>query len=52
LATSPTPADVLDPVGLGKAEILVEPVTDIVAVEQEGVAVHQVEPLFDRVGNG
>ena len=33
-------ADVLDPVGLGEAEVLVEPVADIVAVEQEGVPAH------------
>ena len=33
-------ADILDPVGLGEAKILVEPVAHIVAVEQEGVAVH------------
>ena len=30
-------ADVLDPVGLGEAEVAVEAVADIVAVEQEGV---------------
>ena len=30
-------ADVLDPVGIGEAEILVEAVAHIVAVEQHGV---------------
>ena len=34
-------ADVLDPVGLGEAQVLVEPVADVVAVEQEGVPVHR-----------
>jgi hypothetical protein len=31
-------ADVLDAVGVGEAEVLVEPVADVVAVEQVGVA--------------
>ena len=46
------PADILDPVGLGKAQILVEAVAHIVAVEQEGVPVHQVQRLFHLIGDG
>ena len=30
-------ADVLDPIGLGEAQILVQAVADVVAVEQDGV---------------
>ena len=33
-ATSADPADVLDPVGIGEAEILVEAVPEVVAVER------------------
>src|SRR3546814_21133536 len=44
-------ADILDPVGLGEAEVAVEPVPDIVAVEQEAVAVHPVELFLDEVGD-
>src|SRR3546814_10790782 len=36
-------ADILDPVSLCEAEVAVEPVTDIVAVEQEAVPVHRSE---------
>src|SRR3546814_10617034 len=42
-------ADILDPVSLCEAEVAVEPVTDIVAVEQEAVPVHPVQLLFDEV---
>ena len=35
--------DILDPVGLGKAQVLIEPVPHIVAIKQECVAVHQVQ---------
>ena len=45
-------ANVFGPVGLGEAEIAVEPVADIVAIEQEGVTVHEGEPLFHRIGDG
>ena len=45
-------ADVLDPVGLGEAEIAVEPVADIVAVEQHGVVAARVQLLLDEVGDG
>ena len=45
-------ADVLDPVGIGEAEVAVEPVADVVAVQQVGVAAHRVQPLLDQVGDG
>ena len=44
-------ADVLDPVGVGEAEVLVEPVADVVAVEQVGVAAQRVQLLLDQVGD-
>ena len=46
------PADVLDAVGLGEAEVAVEPVADIVAVEQEGVPPARDELLLDQIGDG
>jgi hypothetical protein len=59
IATSPaspisraaSPADVLDPVGVGKAEVAVQPVPDIVAVEQHRVAAESQQFLLDPVGN-
>ena len=45
-------ADILDPVGLGEAQILVEPVADIVAVEQKSVSPDRVKLLLDEVGDG
>ena len=45
-------ADVLDAVGVGEAEVLVEAVADVVAVEQVGVAAERVQPLLDQVGDG
>ena len=44
-------ADVLDPVGIGEAEVLVEAVADVVAVEQRGVDAARVEPALDEVGD-
>ena len=44
-------ADVLDPVGLGEAEVAVEPVADIVAIEQHGVAAERKQLLVDDVGD-
>ena len=52
LATSPSAADVLDPVGVGKAEVAVEPVADIVAVEQHRVAAQRRQLLLQPVGDG
>ena len=45
------PADVLDAVGVGEAEVAVEPVTDIVAVEQHRVAADRQQLLFETVGD-
>ena len=42
------PADILDPVGLGEAEIAVETVADIVAIEQEGVPTDARPASFQR----
>ena len=42
-------ADVLDPVGGGEAEVLVEPVAHVVAVEQVGVGAALGELPFDEV---
>ena len=44
-------ADVLDAVGVGEAEVLVQAVADVVAVEQVGVAAARVQPLLDQVGD-
>ena len=45
-------ADILDSVGLGEAEVAVEAVTDIVAIEQKGMPSARREPLLDEVGDG
>ena len=45
-------ADVLDAVLVGEAEVAVEPVADIVAVEDVGVAARRVQLLFQQVGDG
>ena len=45
-------ADVFHTVGFGEAQILVQPVAHIVAVEKEGVAVHPRELLLDDVRDG
>ena len=45
-------ADVLDAVGVGEAEVLVEAVADVVAVEQVGVPAQRVQALLDEVGDG
>ncbi len=45
-------ADVLDPVGLGEAEILVQPVADVVAVEQDGVDAAGMKLRLDEIGDG
>src|SRR5262245_60256141 len=45
-------ADILHPVGVGEAEILVETVADIVAVEHISVAPHGVEPPLKRISDG
>ena len=44
-------ADVLDAVLVGEAQVLVEAVADVVAVEQEGVVAERVQPLLDQVGD-
>ena len=41
------PADVLDAIGIGEAEILVEPMSDVVAVEQISVTAEGMQPLLD-----
>ena len=45
-------ADVFYPVGIGKAQILVQPVAHIVAIQQIGVTVHPCELLFHKIRNG
>ena len=45
-------ADILHPVRVGKAEILVEPVADIVAVEHVSVPTERVQPLLQHIGDG
>jgi hypothetical protein len=42
--------DVLDPVGLGESQIAIEPLPDVVAVEQIGVATGFVQPPVKQVG--
>ena len=44
-------ADVFDAVGVGEAEVAVQAVADIVAIEQIGVAAERVQLLFDEVGD-
>ncbi len=46
------PTDVLDPIGVGEAEILVEPVADVVAVQQIGVTPVGEQLALDDVGDG
>src|SRR5262249_53715600 len=43
--------DVLEAVGRGETEVLVEPVTDVVAVEKVGVRPAARELDFDQIGN-
>src|SRR3546814_9263607 len=43
--------NVLDSVGVGKAQILAEPVAHVVAVEQEAVLAERVQPLLDQIGD-
>ncbi len=45
-------ADVLHAVGVGEAEVLVQPVADVVAVEHHGVDAARVELGLDHVGDG
>ena len=45
------PADVLDAVGLGESQILVQTVANVVAVEQERVPIHAVQLLLDQIGD-
>ena len=45
-------ADVLDAVGVGEAEIAVEAVAHVVAVEQHGVDAARVQRLLDQIGDG
>ena len=44
-------ADVLDPVGVGEAEVAVEAVADVVAVEQVGAHAERVQLRLDDVGD-
>jgi hypothetical protein len=43
-------ADVFHPIGIAEAEIAVEPMAHVVAVEQIGVAAAGVERAFERIG--
>ena len=45
-------ADVLDAVGVGEAEILVEALADVVAIERVGMRAHGGELALDQVGDG
>ena len=45
-------ADVFDTVGFGKAEIAIDAVADIVAVEHHGVDTALVQRLLDQIGDG
>ena len=45
-------ADILDPVGGGETQILVEAEPDIVAVEQEGMPAARVKLGLDEIGDG
>jgi hypothetical protein len=42
-------ADVFHAIGFGEAEVLVQPVAHVVAVEQVGVASQRVQALFDLI---
>src|SRR5690606_19161562 len=44
-------ADILDPVRIGEAKILVEAVADVIAVEQIGMLAERMQLLLDEVGN-
>ena len=45
-------ANVLDPIFVGEAEIAIEPVTNIVAVKQNGVPPELVQHLLEQIGDG
>ena len=45
-------ADVFHPVGIGKAQIAVQPVTHIVAIQKEGVLAQGMQLLFHDIGDG
>ena len=45
-------ADVFHPVGFREAQIAVQPVADIVAVQDHGVMAQRVQAFFHLVGNG
>ncbi len=45
-------ADVLDAVALGEAQVAVETVADIVAVEQQRMRTARVQAGFDQIGDG
>src|SRR5208283_1141837 len=44
-------ADVFDPIKLRKSQILIEPVPNIIAVEQDGVDAMRVKPGFNEIGD-
>src|SRR5438045_3974289 len=46
-----TPSDVLDAVGIGEAQVLAEPMADIVAIEQIGDMALRLELLLDEIGD-
>ena len=45
-------ADVFHPVGIGKAKVLVQSVTDIVTIKGVGVLAHGMQLFLDQVGDG
>ncbi len=45
------PPDVFDTVGVGKAEVAIEAVTDVVPVKKVGVAAEKVQLLLDQIGD-
>ena len=44
-------ADVLDPVGCGEAQVLVETVADIVAVEERSMDAARMKPGLNQIGD-
>ncbi len=44
--------DIFDPISLGEAEVAVEAVSDVVAVQQHRMMRHREQLLLDEVGNG
>ena len=46
------PANIFDPVSVGKAEVPIEPVADVVSIQHVGVTAETAQLLLDEIGDG